>query len=81
MEGLLQYLALTAFGFLAINVSFARADDGNDQRNAYVVTPLVSDLKGAVPTRDLVLQNASKTSTKPLPGPATSSCFSGSCLA
>jgi uncharacterized protein (TIGR03118 family) len=59
MERLLRYLApLTAFGLLAINTSFARADGREDQRNAYVVTPLVSDAQKTAATTDPVLQNS-----------------------
>ena len=39
-------------------ISAARADDGDDQSNRYIVTNLVSDLPGQAPKTDPVLQNA-----------------------
>src|SRR5215469_14216826 len=36
----------------------ARADDGNDPSNRYVVTNLTSNLKGVAPNMDPILQNA-----------------------
>src|SRR5215467_9453157 len=36
----------------------ARADDGNDPSNRYVVNNLTSDLRGIAPNTDPVLQNA-----------------------
>jgi len=50
-------LSLTALVVITI-VSAARADDDADQRGAYAVVPLVSDLSGAAQFRDPVLQNA-----------------------
>jgi len=50
-------LAAVAVSLLS-GTSIARADEDNDHRNAYVVTPLVSDLKGAAANQDPVLQNA-----------------------
>ena len=51
----------TSFAVIALIVTsapMARADDRDKERNAYVVTPLVSDIKGAALTQDPVLQNA-----------------------
>ena len=46
-------IAMCAFTSVA-----ARADDGSDPPNRYVVTPLTSDLQNAAPNLDPVLQNA-----------------------
>jgi uncharacterized protein (TIGR03118 family) len=46
-------IAIYAFAGIA-----ARADDGNDPPNRYVVTNLTSDLPGVAPNTDPVLQNA-----------------------
>jgi uncharacterized protein (TIGR03118 family) len=46
-------IAICAFASVA-----ARADDGSDPPNRYVVTPLTSDLQNAAPNLDPVLQNA-----------------------
>jgi uncharacterized protein (TIGR03118 family) len=57
MKMFLSALMTTITISLLSSTSIARADEDNDQRNAYVVTPLVSDLKGAA-FQDPVLQNA-----------------------
>ncbi len=46
-----------AIGLLTLTAA-ARADNDNDHRNAYAVTPLVSDLQIAGAVQDPVLQNA-----------------------
>jgi uncharacterized protein (TIGR03118 family) len=46
-------IAICAFTSIA-----ARADDGSDPPNRYVVTNLTSDLPGVAPNTDVVLQNA-----------------------
>src|SRR4029077_14823571 len=58
MRIFLSALSTAAAVSLLSGTSIARADEDNDQRNAYVVTPLVSDLKGAAAKQDPVLQNA-----------------------
>ncbi len=52
-----ELVPIAAIGFLAL-AAIARADDDRDQKNAYVTTPLVSNLKGAGAVQDPVLQNA-----------------------
>src|SRR6266849_4441437 len=52
-----ELVPIAAIGFLAL-AAIARADDDRDQKNAYVTTPLVSNLKGAAAVQDPVLQNA-----------------------
>jgi uncharacterized protein (TIGR03118 family) len=49
---------LTVTAFIVFGVWTARGDDRDHQQNAYLVTPLVSDISGAAPTHDPVLQNA-----------------------
>lgn len=60
MKSIFRYLTpLAALAVLTTALATARADDrGDHQRNAYLVTPLVSDLAAAALTRDPVLQNA-----------------------
>lgn len=58
MKTTLWKLVPTAVIGLLTLTAAARADDDNDHRNAYVVTSLVSDLKGAAAFQDPVLQNA-----------------------
>jgi hypothetical protein len=43
---------------LALGIVAGRADERENQRNAYAMTSLVSDLKGVCPIQDPVLQNA-----------------------
>jgi uncharacterized protein (TIGR03118 family) len=50
--------AVSLIAICGIAASAARADDGDDQPNRYVVTNLVSDLPGVAPNTDPVLQNA-----------------------
>jgi uncharacterized protein (TIGR03118 family) len=58
MKTTLRQLApIAAIGLLTLTAA-ARADDDNDHRNAYVVTPLVSDLKDKAAVQDPVLQNS-----------------------
>jgi uncharacterized protein (TIGR03118 family) len=52
-----KLMPVAALGLLTLTAT-ARADDDNDHRNAYAVTPLVSDLKGAAAVQDPVLQNS-----------------------
>jgi hypothetical protein len=47
MKMFLSALMTTITISLLSSTSIARADEDNDQRNADVVTPLVSDLKGS----------------------------------
>jgi uncharacterized protein (TIGR03118 family) len=52
---------LTSASLVAICIvagAAARADDGNDPANRYLVTNLTSDLSGVAPNTDPVLQNA-----------------------
>jgi uncharacterized protein (TIGR03118 family) len=58
MKMFLSALMIVMAVSLLSGTSIARADEDNDQRNAYVVTPLVSNLKGAAANQDSVLQNA-----------------------
>src|SRR5712692_7537350 len=61
MNNTARHLAQAAIIALAtIGATEVRADDGDSEgrRNAYVVTPLVSDLAGAAAVRDPVLRNA-----------------------
>jgi uncharacterized protein (TIGR03118 family) len=59
MKRFLRYLGpLAAIGLLATDAPIARADGHDDQRNAYVVTPLVSDTQTTAATTDPVLQNS-----------------------
>jgi uncharacterized protein (TIGR03118 family) len=59
MKQLLRYLApLAALSLFAIDAPFARADARDDQRNAYIVTPLVSDTQTTEMPPDPVLQNS-----------------------
>jgi uncharacterized protein (TIGR03118 family) len=55
-----RYLAPAAIIAVAALGATVRADDGDEDRgrDAYVVTPLVSDLAGAAAVRDPVLRNA-----------------------
>jgi uncharacterized protein (TIGR03118 family) len=50
--------AFAVIGLTVISAPVARADDPGNQRNAYVVTPLVSDMAGTASTPDPVLQNS-----------------------
>jgi uncharacterized protein (TIGR03118 family) len=50
--------AFAVIGLTVISVPIARADDRGNEPNAYVVTPLVSDIAGAAPIQDPVLQNS-----------------------
>jgi uncharacterized protein (TIGR03118 family) len=50
-------VSIAAIAFLGL-ASIAHADDDRDHRNAYAVTPLVSDLKGGATNQDPVLQNS-----------------------
>jgi uncharacterized protein (TIGR03118 family) len=52
------FIPTVAIALLTLTGSVVRADDDKDQRNAYAVTPLVSDLKGAAAVQDPVLQNS-----------------------
>jgi uncharacterized protein (TIGR03118 family) len=52
-----KLVPVAAIGLLTLTAA-ARADDDNDHRNAYAVTPLVSDMKGAAAVQDQVLQNS-----------------------
>jgi len=61
MNNTARHLAQAAVIAVAtIGATAVRADDGDSEgrRNAYVVTPLVSDLAGAAAVRDPVLRNA-----------------------
>lgn len=59
MKRITRYLATTAIVTLCVTAAVAaRADDGNDPPNRYVVTNLTSDLPGVAPNTDPVLQNA-----------------------
>ncbi len=61
MNRIIRHLAPAAIIALAVSgVTAVRADDDNfkRQRNAYVVTKLVSDLKNVAKVQDPVLQNA-----------------------
>ena len=61
MNGITRYFAPAAIIALAVSgVTAVRADDdvSNGQRNAYVVTNLVSDLAKTAAVQDPVLQNA-----------------------
>jgi hypothetical protein len=61
MNGITRYLAPAAIIALAVSgVTAVRAgDDGSDrQRNAYIVTNLVSDLPNTAAVQDPVLQNS-----------------------
>ena len=58
MRATLRALAASAVIALLSITAVARADDGRDHHSAYIVTPLVSDLKGAAANQDPVLQNA-----------------------
>lgn len=51
-------LPITIVLALALGAADSRAGDRDDQKNAYAVVPLVSDLNGAAEFRDPVLQNA-----------------------
>jgi uncharacterized protein (TIGR03118 family) len=50
--------AFAVIGLIVASAPMARADDRDNQRNAYVVTPLVSDMAAAAATHDPVLQNS-----------------------
>jgi uncharacterized protein (TIGR03118 family) len=52
-----KLMPTAAIGVLTL-IAAARADDDDKQRNAYAVTPLVSNLKVAGTVQDPVLQNA-----------------------
>lgn len=54
----LYLIWLTVMGSIVFGVSIARGDERDHQQNAYLVTPLVSDIAGAEPTHEPVLQNA-----------------------
>src|ERR1700722_12936657 len=61
MNGITKYLTLAAIIALAVSgVTAVRADDdvSSGQRNAYVVTNLVSDLAKTAAVQDPVLQNS-----------------------
>jgi uncharacterized protein (TIGR03118 family) len=61
MNGITRHLAPAAIIALAVSgVTAVRADDDgfNRQRNAYVMTPLVSDLPNTAAVQDPVLQNS-----------------------
>ena len=60
MKRTFRYLMpVTVIGLLTTGATFVRADDRDDhQRNAYIVTPLVSDTKTTATPPDPVLQNA-----------------------
>lgn len=49
---------LTVMGFIVFDVSIGRGDERDHRQNAYLITPLVSDIAGSEPTHDPVLQNA-----------------------
>lgn len=49
---------LTVMGFVVFDVSIGRGDERDHRQNAYLITPLVSDIAGSEPTHDPVLQNA-----------------------
>ena len=52
-----EIVPMAAIALLGLG-AIARADEDRDHRNAYAVTPLVSDLKGAAANQDPVLQNS-----------------------
>lgn len=59
MRRTLRYLPpIAIFGLLTIGATSVRADDRDDRRNAYLVTPLVSDTQTTETPPDPVLQNA-----------------------
>jgi uncharacterized protein (TIGR03118 family) len=53
-----QILVSASLVAICVAGAAARADDGNDPSNRYVVTNLTSNLKGVAPNMDPVLQNA-----------------------
>jgi uncharacterized protein (TIGR03118 family) len=59
MKTKISYIAPVAMiCVLALGIVAGRADERENQRNAYAVTSLVSDLKGVAAVQDPVLQNA-----------------------
>ena len=59
MKRATRHLAATAIIAIAVSAATAvRADDGDSGSNQFVVTNLTSNLKGAAPNMDPVLQNA-----------------------
>ncbi|HVH78237.1 MAG TPA: TIGR03118 family protein, partial [Stellaceae bacterium] len=60
MKSVFRYLTpFTAIAMVAAGLASARADDRDDhQRNAYAVTPLVSNIAAAALKQDPVLQNS-----------------------
>src|SRR5258707_10060981 len=59
MKTKISYIAPVAMiCVLALGIVAGRADERENQRNAYAVTSLVSDLKGVGAIQDPVLQNA-----------------------
>jgi uncharacterized protein (TIGR03118 family) len=59
MKRTIRHLAATAIIAIAVSAATAvRADDGDSGSNQFVVTNLTSNVKGAAPNMDPVLQNA-----------------------